>query len=97
LSSETWLFRAFDTAGKSPDRYLDDFCSKYPHRLKSMIGVSATYIEASVAEIRRWSRATWAVGVYISLPIDYPLDYPGLHPIWQAIDEAGLCKAFGEP
>jgi len=77
LSSETWLFRAFDTAGKSPDRYLDDFCSKYPHRLKSMIGVSASYIEASV--------------------IDDPLDHPGLHPIWRAIDEAGLCKAFGEP
>jgi predicted TIM-barrel fold metal-dependent hydrolase len=91
LSSETWLFRAFDTAGKSSDRYLDDLCSKYPHRLKSMIGVSASYIEVSVAEIRRWSRATWAAGVYTSLPIDYPLDHPGLHPIWQAIDEAGLC------
>ena len=33
----------------------------------------------------------WAVGVYINLPIDYPLDHPDLHPIWQAIDDAGLC------
>jgi predicted TIM-barrel fold metal-dependent hydrolase len=76
---------------RAQHRYLDDFCSKYPHRLKSMIGVSAAYIEESVAEIRRWSRAPWAVGVYINLPIDYPLDHPDLHPIWQAIDEEGLC------
>jgi uncharacterized protein len=72
-------------------RYLDDFCSKYPRRLKSMIGVSASYIAASVAEIKQWSGAPWAVGVYINLPIDYPLDHPNLHPIWQAIDDAGLC------
>ena len=41
-----------------------------------------------MAEIRQWSRAPWAVGVYINPPIDYPLDHPDLHPIWQAIDEA---------
>jgi uncharacterized protein len=56
-----------------------------------MIGVSASYIEESVQEIRRWSRSTWAVGVYINLPIDYPLDHPDLHPIWRVIDEEGLC------
>ena len=76
---------------RAQHRYLDDFCGHNPHRLKSMIGVSANYIEASAAEIRHWSRAPWAVGVYINLPIDYPLDHPDLHPIWQAIDEAGLC------
>ena len=37
-------------------------------------------------EIGRWSPSTWAVGVYVSLPLDYPLDPPGRHPIWQAID-----------
>src|SRR6185503_15119485 len=72
-------------------RYLDDFCGKYPHRLKSMIAVNASYVEESVQEIRRWSRSSWAVGVYVSLPVDYPLDHPDLHPIWQAMDEAGLC------
>jgi predicted TIM-barrel fold metal-dependent hydrolase len=76
---------------RAQHRYLDDFCGRDPHRLKSMIGVSANYIEASVVEINRWSRAPWAVGVYINLPIDYPLDHPDLQPIWQAIDDAGLC------
>jgi predicted TIM-barrel fold metal-dependent hydrolase len=76
---------------RAQHRYLDDFCGKYPHRLKSMIAVRAEYGEASVAEIRRWSQALWAVGVYLNLPLDYPLDHPDLHPIWRAIDEAGLC------
>ena len=49
-------------------------------------GVNARYIKESVEEIGRWSPSTWAVGVYVSLPLDYPLDPPGRHPIWQAID-----------
>lgn len=76
---------------RAQHRFLDDFCSQYPHRLKSMIGAHANYIEESVEEIKRWSRSTWAVGVYISLPINYPLDHPDLHPIWQAADEEDLC------
>ena len=76
---------------RAQHRFLDDFCGKYPHRLKSMIGVNASYIKESVEEIERWSRSTWAVGVYVSLPLDYPLDHPDLHPIWQAVDEEGLC------
>ena len=80
-------------------RYLDDFCSKYPHRLKSMIAVDARYVEESAQEIRRWGRSPWAVGVYVNLPIDYPLDHPDLHPLWQAMDEHGLSyihHSFGE-
>jgi uncharacterized protein len=76
---------------RAQHRFLDDFCSTDLHRLKSMIGVHANYIEASVEEIKRWSGAPWAVGVYVSLPLDYPLDHPDLYPIWQAVDEAGLC------
>ena len=34
---------------RAQHRFLDDFCGKYPHRLKSMIGVNARYIEESVA------------------------------------------------
>ena len=50
---------------RAQHRFLDDFCGKYPHRLKSMIGVNARYIEESVEEIKRWSHSTWAVGVYV--------------------------------
>ena len=76
---------------RAQHRYLDDFCSKHPHRLKSMIAVNARYVEASVEEIKRWGRSAWAAGVYVNLPIDYPLDHPDLHPVWQAMNDAGLC------
>ena len=76
---------------RAQHRYLDDFCSKHPRRLKSMIGVNARYIGESAEEIRHWGRSPWAVGVYLNLPIDYPLDHPDLHPIWRAMDEQGLC------
>src|SRR6266498_3314942 len=76
---------------RAQHRFLGDFCGKYPHRLKSMISTTASYIEESVAEIKRWSGSPWAVGVYVNLPVDHPLDHPDLHPIWQAVDEAGQC------
>jgi hypothetical protein len=43
-------------------RFTDDFCSKHPHRLKSLIVVSSRAIEASVNEIETWARAPWAAG-----------------------------------
>jgi predicted TIM-barrel fold metal-dependent hydrolase len=76
---------------RAQHRYLDDFCGRHPHRLKSMIAVNARYVDESAEEIRRWSRSPWAVGVYLNLPIDYPLDHPDLHPLWRAMDEDGLC------
>ena len=72
-------------------RMLNDFCGKYPDRLKSLILASADFIDESVEEIRRWGSARWAAGVWLSLPLDYPLDHPDLEPIWAAIEGQGLC------
>ena len=74
-------------------RYSEDFCSKYPQRLKSLIVVTDRAIEQSVEEIRRWGRSRWAVGIQAHLTIGFPLDHPDLEPIWAAADEAGLCVA----
>jgi predicted TIM-barrel fold metal-dependent hydrolase len=76
---------------KAEHRFLDDFCGAYPHRLKSLIMVSARRVEESVGEIQRWGSRPWAVGVRPILPLDFPIDHPDLDPIWQAADEAGLC------
>jgi predicted TIM-barrel fold metal-dependent hydrolase len=72
-------------------RFLNDFCGRDPHRLKTCIIVSPLSVEGSVAEIRRWGASPWAVAVQPKLPIDYPIDHPDLHPIWAAAQEAGLC------
>jgi predicted TIM-barrel fold metal-dependent hydrolase len=74
-------------------RFTDDFCSKYPARLKSLIVVTNRAIAESVEEIRRWGRSRWAVGIQAHLTIGFPLDHPDLEPIWKAADEAGLCVA----
>ena len=83
-------------------RFADDFCSKYPQRLKSLIVVTNRAIPESVEEIRRWGRSRWAVGIQAHLTIGFPLDHPDLEPIWAAANEAGLCVAhhsftFGYP
>ena len=74
-------------------RYTNDFCSRYSHRLKSLIVVSNRAIAQSVQEIRSWSRAPWAVGIQPNLTVGFPLDHPDLEPIWAAANEEGLCVA----
>ena len=74
-------------------RYTNDFCSKYPHRLKSLIVVSNRAIQESVQEIRHWAHAPWAVGIQPNLTVGFPIDHPDLEPIWAAANEAGLCVA----
>jgi uncharacterized protein len=74
-------------------RYTNDFCSRYPHRLKSLIVVSNRAIPESVQEIRKWARAPWAVGIQPTLTVGFPLDHPDLEPIWAAANEEGLCVA----
>ncbi|HEX6511580.1 MAG TPA: amidohydrolase family protein, partial [Chloroflexota bacterium] len=76
---------------KAEHRFLDDFCSTYPHRLKSMLVASARCVEESAKEIKRYAGQPWAVGVRPALPLDYPIDHPDLDPIWKAADEAGMC------
>ena len=87
---------------RAEHRFLDDFCKAYPGRLKSLLEVSARSIPESVGELKRWAREPWAVGIRVSLPLDYPIDHPDLEPVWKAADEEGLCIvhhsfAFGYP
>ena len=74
-------------------RFTNDFCSKYSHRLKSLIVVSNKAINVSVEEIKTWASAPWAAGIYPHLDEGVPIDHPDLEPIWAAANEAGLCVA----
>jgi hypothetical protein len=71
-------------------RYMDDFCGKYPGRLKALMVITGTAIEASVQEIKTWRKSRWAVGIWPFPGMDMPLDHPDLNPIWAAAQEAGL-------
>jgi predicted TIM-barrel fold metal-dependent hydrolase len=74
-------------------RFTNDFCSKYSHRLKSLIVVSNKAIDVSVEEIKTWASAPWTAGIYPHLDEGVPIDHPDLEPIWAAANEAGLCVA----
>ncbi len=78
---------------RAANRYLNDFCSEYPHRLKSLLAVTPRSIEASVDEIKHWGGSPWAVGIQPHLPLDYPLDHPDLDPVGRAANQAGLAVA----
>jgi hypothetical protein len=70
--------------------YLDEVCGRFPGRFTSMLQATARDIPASVAEMRRWADAPWAVAVTVKLPLDYPIDHPDLEPIWEEADRQGL-------
>jgi len=75
---------------RAEHRYLDTFCGRNPHRLKSCLTVTPLAVEESVAEIKRWGPSAWAVAVHPKLPLDFPLDHPDMNPIWAAVQEQGL-------
>jgi predicted TIM-barrel fold metal-dependent hydrolase len=72
-------------------RYMEDFCGRYPDRLKTIFVATARDIPGSVEQIRRWGKARWAAAFQVQLPLDYPLDHPDLNPIWEAAQEHDLC------
>ena len=82
-SFEVGIMRAYHRAA-------NDFCSKYPHRLKALMIVTGNDVEASVAEIKRWGSSSWAVGVWPFPGMERPLDHPDMEPIWAAANEQGL-------
>jgi predicted TIM-barrel fold metal-dependent hydrolase len=75
---------------RAQHRYLDELTHPYPHRLKSLIVVSARDVEGSLAEIERWAGSQWAVGIQAYMPLDYPIDHPDLEPLWAAAQDHDL-------
>lgn len=71
-------------------RYLEALTEPYPHRLKSLIVVTARDVENSVAEIHKWGESHWAVGIQAYMPLDYPIDHPDMEPLWAAAQEHDL-------
>ena len=76
---------------RSNHRFLNDFCLESPHRLKALLTLDARFVEESVQEIKTWGGSPWAVGVWVHLPLDFPMDHPSLNPIWNAVEEEGMC------
>ncbi|MCE9621016.1 MAG: amidohydrolase [Actinomycetia bacterium] len=71
-------------------RYLQDYCSVSPGRLKGSILAAGVDPEWSAARIRELAKEPWVAAVIPVLPEGMPIDDPALNPIWEAMNEADL-------
>ena len=81
---EVALYRAYN-------RFMGDFCSADPTRLKYVAMFSQRDIEDGVAEIKRVSPDKTALGLYTQTHMDgKQLDDPAWYPYWEAAQHAGF-------
>lgn len=71
-------------------RYIADYCSEDPSRLKSTILAPAMDPDWAAREIKQLANEPWVAAVTPVLPEGVPVDDPTLHPIWQAMNDADL-------
>ena len=71
-------------------RYMGEFCSKEPSRLKSLILAPTADIEWTVSEVKALAAESWVVGVSPILPEGMPVDHPALDPLWEVMNDAHL-------
>ena len=71
-------------------RYIADYCSADPDRLKSTVLAPASDPEWAAAEISRLADEKWVATATVVLPEGVPVDHPDLEPIWRAMDGANL-------
>jgi uncharacterized protein len=76
---------------RAHNRFVNDICGRYPHRLKSLLVASGSTVEESLQEIARWKGASWAVGVWPFPRMDMPLDHPAMEPFWKVCADQNLC------
>jgi predicted TIM-barrel fold metal-dependent hydrolase len=74
----------------SYNRYIVEYASTNPERLRPSIHVHGGDPEWSAQEIKRLSQERAVGAVTVVLPQDIPVDDPDLHPVWRAMDEADL-------
>src|SRR6266852_1315599 len=83
IALEQAMYRAYH-------RFLADYCAPYPERLTSLVLVSARDVASSVAEIERWGKEPWPVGIFPICPPELSLDDPAWEPIWAAAEAHDL-------
>jgi predicted TIM-barrel fold metal-dependent hydrolase len=71
-------------------RYIADYCSADPDRLKATILAPSWDPEWAAKEIGRLESEPWLGAVTVVLAEGTPVDDPSLHPIWAAVDGANL-------
>ncbi|MBI5089703.1 MAG: amidohydrolase family protein [Actinobacteria bacterium] len=74
----------------SYSRYIVDYCSADPSRLKATVPVPASDPEWAAAQIASLAGENCIAAATVVLPEGLPVDDPSLHPIWAAMGDADL-------
>ena len=82
-SLATGLYRAYH-------RYMRDFCSGHPDRLKGLILAPGSDVEWAAEELRAVGQEPWVSCVWPVLPEGMPVDDPAMDPIWEVMNDYGL-------
>src|SRR5207237_519096 len=78
-------------------RYMAEYCSADPRRLKSMVLAPATDPSWAAQAITELAKDDWVAAVWPLLPEDLPVDDPELEPIWAAANDADLAVMYQRP
>jgi len=71
-------------------RYMREYCSAAPDRLKSLILAPGNDIEWAVSEVKSLVNERWVAAVALVLPEGMPVDHPAIDPLWEVMNDAHL-------
>ena len=71
-------------------RYIGEYCSADPQRLKATVPVLATDPERAADVVRAAAKEEWVAAITPVLPEGLPIDDPVLDPVWAAMNDADL-------
>jgi uncharacterized protein len=83
ISIQRGLYRAFH-------RYIREYCSADPTRLKSIALLPGVDIAWSIAELKGMLEDKWLAAVWLMLPEGMPIDDPDLDPLYEVLNEYHL-------
>ncbi len=71
-------------------RYMKEYCSVAPDRLKGIALVPGSDVEWTIAELKSLANEEWLSAVWVITPEGMPLDHPDLEPIWATMNDLDL-------
>jgi predicted TIM-barrel fold metal-dependent hydrolase len=71
-------------------RYMKEYCSVAPDRLKGMALLPGSDIEWTLSEMKSLANEDWLSSIWLILPENMPLDHPDLEPIWATMSDLDL-------
>jgi predicted TIM-barrel fold metal-dependent hydrolase len=87
ITIETAMYEAYH-------RWMADYCSTFPSRLKGVILISVRDIAKSLTELHRCAKESWPLAIFVYAPYQFPLDHPSLEPVWKAAADYDLSVAL---